>query len=115
MTGSTSPPTRSEYMAEAELRKPSLARNTISSIGALFALVALANLIFLIIVDGTSKHANPYLGILAWLVAPGIFCFGLAIYFFGMIRERKRRRSVAPGEVPQFPRIDLNVARTRTI
>src|SRR5258706_13194928 len=96
-------------------RHPSLARNTISSIGGLIAMVALANLIFLIIIDSTAKHANPYLGILAWLVAPGILCFGILVILLGMLRERRRRRAVAPGEVPQFPRIDFNVPRTRVV
>lgn len=106
-------------MAEAEdpkpVREPSLTRNTISSLGMLIALIALANLIFLIIVDSTAAHSNPYLGILAWLVAPGILCFGIAVFLLGIVLERRRRRRVAPGEVPQFPRIDFNVGRTRTI
>ncbi len=107
-------------MAEAAERKQapghvSLIRNTISSIGFLITLIALGNLVFLIIIDQTSTHANPYLGILAWLVAPGILFFGILVILIGMLRERRRRRSVAPGEIPQFPRIDFNVARTRTI
>src|SRR5258706_1042 len=97
--------------AQESVGRVSLIRKTISSIGFLITLMALANLVFLIIIDQTSTHANPYLGILAWLVAPGILCFGILVILIGMLRERRLRRSVAPGETPQFPRIDFNVAR----
>ena len=61
-------------MADAP-KSPSLSRNPISAIGAVIAFVALTNTAFLIYIDGRQAHANPYLGILAWLIAPSIFSF----------------------------------------
>ncbi len=93
----------------------SLGRNAISLAGALIAFVALMNTIFLIYIDARASHANPYLGILAWIVAPAILSFGLAVYIAGLLIERRRRRKRAPGAVALYPRIDLNERRTRFI
>jgi nitrate/TMAO reductase-like tetraheme cytochrome c subunit len=101
-------------MADAP-KSPSLSRNPISAIGLVIAFVALTNTAFLIYVDGRQAHANPYLGILAWLVAPAILSFGLLVYIAGLFMERRRRRRHAPEEIPQFPRVDLNEPRTRLI
>src|SRR5216684_7307998 len=95
--------------------KTHLGRNPISLAGALIAFVALMNTIFLIYIDAKASHANPYLGILAWIVAPAILSFGLAVYVAGLLIERRRRRKHAPDIVAEYPRIDLNVRRTRAI
>ncbi|HEX7809322.1 MAG TPA: cytochrome C, partial [Thermoanaerobaculia bacterium] len=81
-----------------------LSRNLISEIGVGIAVLGLINLAFLIYLDTTGTHSNPYLGILTWIVAPAILIFGLVLFFFGMWRERRRRRMRAPGEVPEYPR-----------
>jgi nitrate/TMAO reductase-like tetraheme cytochrome c subunit len=96
-------------------KKPSLARNAISAIGAIIAFVALMNTIFLIVIDVRGAHSSPYLGILAWIVAPAILCFGLFVYIVGMLVERRRRRGMAPEEYSEFPRLDFNVKRTRRL
>ncbi len=92
-----------------------LSRNLLSEIGVGIAVLGLANLAFLIYLDTTGTHSNPYLGILTWIVAPAILIFGLAVFLFGMWRERRRRRRSAPGEVPEYPRVDLNERRTRLV
>jgi nitrate/TMAO reductase-like tetraheme cytochrome c subunit len=55
------------------------------------------------------------MGILTWIVAPGILAAGIALFVVGMLLERRRRRRLAPEEIPQYPRIDLNEPRTRTM
>lgn len=92
-----------------------LSRNLLSEIGVGIAFLGLVNLAFLIYLDTTGTHSNPYLGILTWIVAPAILIFGLAVFLFGMWRERRRRRRSAPGEVPEYPRVDLNERRTRLV
>lgn len=92
-----------------------LSRNVLSEIGAGIAALGLANLVFLIYLDSTGTDSNPYLGILTWIVAPAILIFGFGVFLFGMWRERRRRRRSAPGEVPEYPRVDLNERRTRLI
>jgi hypothetical protein len=94
-------------------KAPSLARNWISMVGALIALVALANIAFLVFADVGTDHANPYVGILAYVIVPGVMVFGLAVFIVGMLLERRRRRRSAPGDIPTYPRIDLNDPRTR--
>lgn len=90
-------------------------RNIISEIGLIIAVIALTNTAFLIYVNLTRGNQNPYLGILAWIVAPAILSFGLLVFFLGMLIERRRRRTRAPEDIPEYPLIDLNVSRTRTI
>ena len=96
-------------------KRASLSRNPISAAGLVIAFVALTNTLFLIYIDGRQAHGNPYLGILAWVVAPAIMIFGLAVFIAGMLIERRRRRRSAPDTYPEYPRIDLNIQRTRVI
>jgi hypothetical protein len=95
--------------------KKSLARNPVSEIGVGVAVLGLANLGFLIYLDTTSDHSNPYMGILTWIVAPAILIFGLALFVLGMALERRRRRRLAPDVISEYPRLDFNEARTRRI
>ena len=93
----------------------SLVRNLISEAGLVVAAIALTNTAFLVFVDQTQKHSNPYVGILAWIVAPAIFATGILIFLIGILLERRRRRRVAPEDVPEYPTVDLNVPRTRLV
>lgn len=95
---------------------PRLWRNLVSEIGVGLAVVALANLGFLIYLDARQTHgSNPYIGILAWLVAPAILICSIALFLLGLFLERRRRRRQAPDEVPRYPRVDLNDPRTRAL
>ncbi|PYQ31772.1 MAG: cytochrome C [Acidobacteria bacterium] len=95
--------------------RPRLSRNLVSEFGAAIAVIALANLAFLIYLDFSHPNGNPYFGILTWIVAPAILIFGLVLYIGGILLERRRRHRRAPGEVARYPRIDLNQRRTRLI
>jgi nitrate/TMAO reductase-like tetraheme cytochrome c subunit len=90
-----------------------LSRNFVSEIGIGIAAIGLANLAFLVYLDATRAQSNPYMGILTWIVAPVIFMFGLGVFLLGLLLERRRRRLSAPGDLPQYPRLDLNERRTR--
>jgi len=61
------------------------------------------------------SHGSPYIGILAYMILPGIFVAGLSLIPVGIVRERRRaRRFRERGEKPPgFPILDLNVDRTR--
>lgn len=91
-----------------------LARNPISGIGLLIAFVALINTAILIYIDGTQAHGSPYLGILAWIVAPSIMAFGLGLFLLGIVLRWRKQRKHLP-DAPDYPAIDLNVRRTRMI
>jgi nitrate/TMAO reductase-like tetraheme cytochrome c subunit len=96
-------------------RRPSLARNFVSSIGLVIALIALVNIAFLVFADFGSDHSNPYLGIFAYVVFPAVLSLGLAVWVFGILRERRRRHLHAPEEIAPYPRIDLNSQHTRRV
>ncbi len=50
-----------------------LIRNPISLIGLALAGVALANIVLLVLIDLLASHPSPYVGILAYMVAPGFW------------------------------------------
>jgi len=102
-------------MTDKSAKPLRLSRNLISEAGIGIAVVALANLGFLIYLDATREHSNPYMGILTWIVAPAILICGIVLFIGGALLERRRRRRHAPEEVPHYPRIDLNERRTRVI
>jgi len=90
-----------------------LIRNSTSLIGIALAGVALINIVFLFLIDVLSAHPSPYVGILAYMVAPGFLILGLLLVPIGMIAER-RRRLRAIGEKPHIPKIDLNQPAQRS-
>ena len=93
---------------------PGLTRNVISLLGAILAAISLANIVLLFLMALVSKTASPYLGVLTYMVLPAFLILGLLLIPLGMWCERRRRRTVAPGEIPRLPRIDLNVAAQRS-
>ena len=84
-----------------------LIKNPISLIGVAFATVAFLNILFLVLIDLLANQPSPYIGILAYMVAPGFLIVGLILIPLGMVLER-RRRLRAVGAPPHFPRLDLN-------
>jgi len=99
--------TRRDPLRDHPLVSQHLIRNPISLIGLALAGVAFANIVLLVLIDLLANHPSPYIGILAYMVAPGILVFGLILIPIGMIIERRRRlRTVG---VPfHFARLDLN-------
>src|ERR1051326_4287577 len=97
----------------ADPGKRSLARNLISEAGLLIAVIALANIIFLIYIDITSAE-NPYLGILTYVIVPSILVAGILLFLFGLAWERRRRIRSGHG-LPEYPEINMNIRRVRNI
>jgi nitrate/TMAO reductase-like tetraheme cytochrome c subunit len=84
-----------------------LYKNPISLIGVALASVAFLNIVFLVIVDVLATQPSPYIGILAYMVAPGFLVFGLILIPLGIIWERRRRlREV--GQPFHYAKLDLN-------
>lgn len=81
--------------------------NPISLVGLALAVVALGNFLFLFFIDLTSSHPSPYVGILAYMIAPAFLILGLALIPFGVWYDR-RKRSRQPGEKVRYLRIDFN-------
>src|SRR4051795_13632716 len=101
-------PQERKAAAAADQATPGLMKNLISLAGIAIALVAAANIAFLVFIDFMSAHPSPYIGILAYMLMPGVMVAGLALIPLGMLLERRRRRREAPSVIPRFPRLDLN-------
>ena len=56
-----------------------LYKNPISLIGMALAAVAFTNILFLFFLDAFSRISSPYVGILAYMVAPAIMVVGLVM------------------------------------
>ena len=79
----------------------------LATIGALFfAIFFLAELLGL--------NSNPYMGIVFYLILPGLFIFGLLLIPFGLWQDRRKRRRGESTDVT-WPRIDLNQPRARRV
>ena len=90
-------------------KAPPLIQNWISLFGVILAACSFFAVTCLIAIDFYAGFSNPYMGILTYLVAPSFLSGGLLLILFGVLRERRRRRMLAPGEVPRHPRIDFKV------
>lgn len=78
--------------------------------GALISILSFIIILFLIIVELFSEEANPYLGIVTFIVLPTFFLFGIFLIIFGALRENRRLLRTA-GTKRQLPVIDLNNPR----
>ncbi len=78
----------------------------------LSAVTALLFLVFFF-ADLFGLFNNPYLGIVFFLLLPGVFVFGLVLMPIGVYLRRRRERHGKPAA--QWPRIDLNEPWQRTV
>ncbi len=85
-----------------------LFQNPISSAGVALVLVSLANIVFLFLIDVTSAKPSPYVGILAYMIAPTFLIMGLFLMLAGIVVDRRRRRTQRPGERVRYWTIDFN-------
>jgi hypothetical protein len=86
-------------------------RNWISWAGMVLSGAAIFAFLFLFVIDQLGT-GNAYVGILTWVVAPGFFFSGLALFLFGGWWENRHRRNRPAGSLPRVT-IDLSNAPTR--
>jgi len=94
---------------------PKLYHNYISLAGMVIAVTALLSIIFLFVLEITESSHQPYLGILIYILLPGVMLFGLFIVVAGMLLERRRRRKLTPEQIAAYPILDINDPRRRRI
>lgn len=93
-----------------------LLRNWLSLAGMVLAAAALFAFIMLFAMDLFADHANPYMGILAYVVAPAFLFMGLAITLLGYVLERRRIRKGRPDSETRFVlHVDLSRRRDRRL
>src|SRR5262252_3422160 len=73
-------------------------------------LTTISAAVFLVVffADVFGFHTNPYLGILFFLILPGVFLLGLALIPLGAWLERRRRARGRPPAEIRWPHVDLN-------
>ena len=84
-----------------------LVRNPISLVGLVLGIVAFGNFLFLFFIDLSSEHPSPYVGILAYMVAPAFLVLGLSLVPFGVWYDRRKRRQ-HPAEPIRYLHVDFN-------
>ena len=87
-------------------------RNWLSLAGMVLAAAAFLAFMLLFSVDLFATHANPYMGILAYVVAPTFLLMGLAMVLLGYILESRRIRKGLPESDTHFV-LHVNLARQR--
>lgn len=87
--------------------------NYVSLIGAIIAGFSFLTNVFLLALDFLAPRHNPYVGILTYLVLPGVVLSGLGLIFLGaFVRYVRLRRGL---QIVELPRLDLNDAQHRTL
>ena len=90
-----------------QLRQRPVVLNPVSLIGGVIASFSLAIILVLLVLGATGIIANPYTGVLTFLVGPMVLAVGLILVPVGILRER--RRLASKGVVAEtFPVLDLN-------
>ena len=91
-----------------------LSQNPVSLVGVALATSLFFTMVVFYIATSVGVAPNPYVGIVAFLVLPGIFLLGLVLIPIGMIR--KRRREVREGLLPlRYPDLDFNRPELRRV
>ena len=94
-------------------RRGSIWRNWLSLAGLVIAAGSLFSFFLLFVLDSLAHFANPYIGVLTYLVAPGFLMMGLGLAIVGIILNR---RQIARGGAEPAPiKIDLSRPRDRRI
>jgi hypothetical protein len=89
-----------------------LPRNPISLAGVFCSIVGALLFLVFFLLEMFGLHSNPYMGLVFFMILPGIFIFGLLLIPFGLWRDRRRRLK---GEELFWPRIDFNNQRHRNV
>ena len=90
-------------------------RNWISWAGLVLMASAVFAFLLLFAIDQFAGHRNPYVGILAYVVAPGFFLLGIVLTLVGALFQRGSERREARGARHVVIKIDLSRARDRKI
>jgi hypothetical protein len=97
-----------------EHNKPRIApgpfRNWLTLAGTIIAAGGLLAFLLLFAIDITAHGGNPYMGLLAYVVAPGFMLLGFAIAFLGVWLHRRHLRKA---ERSRQSRITIDLTRSR--
>ena len=80
--------------------------------GTFVALVSFGLILFLSILDALSSKHPPYLGILTFIILPGVLIVGLLAIAYGIYREHKKNKA-GLGKERILPILDFNNPKHR--
>lgn len=107
-----SDPTPNLPVEAAKINRMAPFRNWLSLSGMVLAVSAFFAFVLLFSVDLFATHANPYMGILAYVVTPMFLLAGLGLILVGYILETRRIRKGLPEKENQFV-LHINLTRQR--
>src|SRR5690349_19048060 len=87
--------------------------NWISMAGVIVAVGSVFAFFLLFAIDLFAHHGNPYMGILAYVVAPGFFFFGTGLALLGAWWNRRHWRQAGQPVAPSRLVIDLTRPRDK--
>lgn len=87
--------------------------NPITLGGAAIAAGSFGLILFLVLLEALATTSKPYMGVIAFVLLPGVLLLGIGILVFGIIRTNKRLRAGKPVGM-HLPQIDLNNSKHRT-
>ena len=91
-----------------------LSQNRISLLGVVLATGIFMAMVVLYLADFYGLYGNPYVGIVAYLILPGLFLMGLLLIPVGM--ALKHHREVREGSLPaKYPQLDFNRPELRRV
>ena len=92
-------------------------RNWVTLFGATFIGVSALLIIGFLVVGVLQLTTSPYIGIMAFLILPAVFVFGLLLVPAGVLWDHRRIRKYGEAAVaaPPFPIIDFNSAHVRRV
>lgn len=91
---------------------PSSFYNLITLIGFAIASMSIGVICFMVLLEATSEHPNPYMGIVAFAIVPVFLVVGLIMIPIGIHREHRREKSGKPHSL-LLPVVDFNNPRHR--
>jgi len=102
-------------MPTAPLSLRRLIRNWISLAGAIIATGSFFAFLLLFSLDMFAQHGNPYMGILAYAVAPGFLLLGVVLVLAGYLISRRQELRGSAGAPVLALTIDLSRERDRKL
>jgi len=96
-----------------KLKLPYSTQNWLSLIGATIALISLFMIIFLFVIATVFHQQHSYLGLIVYILLPGVLITGLLLIPIGMFLTYRKRKRTGEEKIPDWPKIDLNDIRYR--
>jgi len=94
-----------------KLKLPDSSKNWISLVGATIALITFSMIVFLFIITSVTHSGNTYLGLIIYVLLPGVLFIGLLLIPIGMWLKTRRDRRRTEEERKGWPVINFNRIR----